>query len=297
MIKEKQGTKGVSKTAPFLPDVQVNYKYIPKKVFGVTDKRHPLFDGKLDESIDTFSVLQSNTGKYLIDVPFEHLTRLEEEMNLDPGSLNVNNRNNEYLQRLSVEVPKFGVQLDLNDPFDYLRDGILKAYDNIFAPNLKEKGNKASYRYVRTQGDEETDMILEVSDNRKTAYKLLGALEESRERMIMVLLNDGKRLSPAIPDKDLKLQVNNLAEEDYSKFIRTLEDPLFHIKGLINMAVTTGSIEVNRGLYFFDTEPLAAKGETATLVNACAYLADPKNGTLKMAISKATLDDFNGTKR
>lgn len=290
-------TKNLAGTpARFLQDVDVNYKYIPKSVFGVTDKKHPLYEGKLDGSIDTFSVLRDTTGKFIIDIPMAHLVKLEKEMALDPGSLNVNNRKNEYLFELSIEVPKYGLQLNLSDPFSYLTDGILKAYNNVFAPNLKEKTSKASYRYVRTEGDEEVDMILEISDYRKTAYKLLGTLEDSRERMIMTLLNDGRRLSPGISDKDLRKLVNDLAEEDYSKFIRTLEDPQFTIKGILNMAVIVGSVEVNRGLYFYETEPLAAKGESSTLFNACVYLEDPTNGSIKMAISKATLDGFNRTK-
>lgn len=296
MENVKTGKKLAPK-ASFLPEIKVRYKYIPKKVFGVTDKRHPLYDGKLDGSVDTFAVLQDPTGKFLIDIPAAHLAKLEKEMALDEGSLNVNNRKNSFLHELNVEVPKFGVTLDLEDPFSYLTDGILKAYNNVFAPSLKEKANKASYRYVRVEGDEETDMILEISDNRKSAYKLLGTLEESRERMIIALLNDGRRLSSAITDKDLRRQVNSMAEEDYSKFIRTLSDPQFTIKGILGMAVILGIVEVSRGLYFYDTQPLAPKGELATMEVACKYLMDPTNGSLKMTISKAALDEFNGTKK
>jgi len=273
----------------------VQYMYIPRRIFGVTDKRHVLYDGKLDISVDTFFVLKNPSGKFMLDLNETEKAWIEEEMGLEPGTLNVNDRKNEYLGELQVELPKQGITLDLSDPYQMLVDGVLSAYDNIMAKGLQSKNAKRSYRYVRVSENEETDIILEVADNRKKAYKLLGSLEESREKMIMTLLYTGYRLHPEIPTKELRRKVNELVEESYEKFIAMMEDPYFNIKGLINMAVLTGVIEVKRGLHYYGTEPLAAKDEAPTFKNACEYLADKTNSNIKVAISKDTLDDFKRT--
>ena len=285
VTKEKPAHKEVKKE-------MIHYHYIPRRIPGVVDKNHILYDGKLDISVDTFFVLQDLNGRFSINLTQEELTWVEQELGLDSGTLNVNDRKNEYLSEISVEVPKFGLSFDLSDPYHVLQDGILSAYSNVFAKGLKDKSTKRSYRYVRVSDDEETDIILEVSDFRKKAYKLLGALEESREKMIMVLLYDNQRIHPQIPTKELRRKVNELVELGYSRFISTMEDPMFAEKGLINMAILTGVIEVKRGLHFFGTEPLAAEKEVPTLTNACLFLADKTNANVRLAISKDTVNDF-----
>ena len=271
---------------------RIDYKYIPRRVFGINDKKHVLFDGKLDGTIDYFPPRRHESGKFNLAITELELNWIEKSMELAPGTLNVNKRDNEFFEKMRVEMPKSGKILDLSDPYDYLVDAVLMSYDNIFAKGLKNKDARRSFRYVRIVEDEETNLILEVSDQRKMAYKTLGALEESRERMIMVLLNSGRRLSAKIADKELRRKVNELVEENYGKFNRDMEDPMFYIKGLLNMAVITGTVEVTRGLYYHEQEPLAFKDEPASFDNAVMFLADKANDKIKIAISKDTLNDF-----
>ena len=273
---------------------KIYYKYIPRRVFGVNDKKHILYDGKLDGTIDYYPPRRGENGKFSLPLSDADLKWVEKEMELAPGTLNVNNRDNEYFEKMIVEMPKGGKNIDLSDPYDVLVDAVLQSYDNVFAKGIKNKDAKRSYRYVRIVEDEETDLILEVSDQRKKAYKLLGALEESRPRMIMVLLNAGRRLHPKIADKELRRKVNELVEESYGRFNRDLEDPMFTVKGILNMAVITGTVEVSRGLYSFKQEPLAFKDEPASFSNAVLFLADKANELIKVSISKETLDEFNG---
>lgn len=271
------------------------YRYIPRKVYGVTDKNHVLFGGKLDSSIDSFSVLRGVDGKYKLDLTPEEEKYLVEELRLSPGDLNLNDRNNEYLQSLKVEMPKTGLSLDTNEPWDLLRDKVISAYDNQVAPNSKSKTHKRSYRYVRLKEDEETTEYLEAVDVQKELYKKLGALETNRDRMIMVVLMDKMRISPSISTNELRRLVNEMAAEKPKSFIATLEDPLFTEKGLIYMGTSTKKIEVRSNLYFYQDEPLAFKGEPATLPNAAIYLADPTNGDIKLAISDAVKNEFDRT--
>jgi len=272
---------------------RIDYKYIPRRVFGITDKKHVLFDGKLDGSIDYFPPRRTESGRYDIRATEAELEWIEKKMELAPGTLNVNNRDNEYFSKMMVEMPKSGKILNLDDPYDYLVDAVLMSYDNVFAKGIKNKDAKRSYRYVRIVEDEETNLILEVSDQRKEAYKTLGALEESREKMIMVLLNSGRRLSPQISTKELRRKVNELVEENYGKFNAEMKDPLFDVKGLLNMAVITGAVEVSRGLYYYKQEPLAFKDEPASFNNAILFLADKANAEIRAAIGKDTLNEFN----
>lgn len=273
----------------------VRYKYIPRNVRGITNKAHVLYGGKLDGAIDRMYVLRDPSGRFVLPMTDTEKEYIISSLGIREEDLNVNNRNNSYLQKLYVEMPKHGIQLDTSDAHDLLLDKVLLAYDNVIAPNTKSISHKASYRYVRVEHEEETDIILENSDKRKEAYKLLGSLETSREKMIMYLLNEGVRISKNISQKDLRKLVNERVELSYSKFIAALNDPLFVELGIINMAIILNVIEEVRGLYYYQSLPLAAENEQATLTNAAKYLADKANSSVRIQLSKETLDAFNGT--
>lgn len=284
----------MTQTTTEVPTV-VRYKYIPRRVRGVLDPKHLLYDGKLDSSIDSFSVLKNSSGKYVLGITPEEEAFIVEGLGLNPGDLNSGNRDNTYLQSINIEMPKAGLQLNINDPWDFLTDKILSAYTNVFAPNNKSKNKKKSYRYVRLQASDEIDTLLENSDQRKKAYKLLGTLEESRERMIMYLLNEGVRIHRQIDTKEVRKLVNDRVEKSYTRFISALEAPLFKEKGIINMAVIVGVVDVKSKLHFFDERPMASEGEPATLTNAALFLKDKTNAQIRVAITKETVNAFNRT--
>jgi hypothetical protein len=242
----------------------------------------------------TLPVLRVATGHFVLNLTEEEKKWICKELGLTPENLNTADRNNAYLGQFTVELPKAGITLDLNNPYDVLVDRLLLAYDNLIAPDMKSKNYKASYRFVRSQATDEIDQVLEISDKRKQAYKLLGPLEESRERMIMYLLNEGVRVHNSISTRQVKKLVNELVEQNYTKFINTLEDPLFTEKGILNMANILGVVTVKSNIYFYDNQPLAAKDEVATLPNAALFLKDNANKNIKLAISKQTLHAFEG---
>lgn len=277
-------------------NTKVRYQYIPRRIRGVNDPTHLLYDGKLDSSIDTFSVLRQSSGKYDLPLTEEEQEFIIKGLGLNKEDLNIGNRDNPYLKELSIEMPKAGISLDVSEPWDFLVDKVLSAYTNVIAPNKRSQNKKKSYRYARIQANEETDILLEKSDLRKEAYKLLGALEESRERMIMYLLNEGVRLHRQIDSKEVRRLVNDRVEKDYKHFIEVLSDPMFNEKGIINMAVILGVIQEKAKLHYYDEQPMASKGKPATLTNAALFLKDKTNSQIRIAITKETVDGFDGTK-
>lgn len=293
-------TKGATKKAPSLMEElqtkNIQYRYIPRRVFNVDpNSRHVLRDGMLDGANTRFTVRRDPmSGRYILPLTDEEKEYISKGLNIAVEELNPNIRDNPFFKGIEIEMPKHGLRLSLIDPMQFLYDKVLQTYDNIIAKGLSNTKRKPSFRFVRVDETEETDIYLEVSDKRKEAYKLLGALEENRNRMLMYILNSGRRVNPQISTKELRKQVNQLVEDSYTKFINVLEDPHFEVKGLINMATITGVIEERRGLYFFQQEPLAAKGKSPTILNACDFLEDKTNGNVRLEISKATLDGFSG---
>lgn len=272
----------------------VRYKYIPKRVHGVTNPKHVLYDGKLDGSIDKFAPYRDQTNRWRVKLTEEEIEWLTDKLGLGPNDLNVNMPNNTYFQNMEIEVPKNGLILDTTKPRDFLIDKVLLGFDNIFAPNEKSKQNRRSYRYVRLQENEETKIYLEDSDLKKNVYKKLGALEESREQMIMFLLNSGMRFNKGVETVDLRKYVNEFAEEKPKVFIEIMEDKLFVEKGILNMARILKIVDVKSKMYYYDDEPIAFEGSVANLENAAIYLADSEQGELRLAISEKALDEFNG---
>lgn len=290
---EKQKTK-VAKTPSNLG--KILYQYIPRKVAGILNPKHVLYDGKLDSSNDKFHVLRDDSGRFVLNLNPTEKAWLEHELKLYNDELNIQDRNNEYLKGIVVEMPKSGISLDTTDAWEFLVDKILMAYDNIIAPNSKSKKHKRSYRYVRLQDKEEAVDYLIDMDTKKLAYKRLGAIEQSREKMIMLVLFDKIRISPNIDIKDLRKLVNKMADSSPSRFISIVDDPLFTEKGLLKMGVYTKAIELRSGLHYFQEEPLAAKDEPATYAKAAIYLADKTNSDVKLALSNEVLNEFNGVK-
>ncbi len=276
--------------------IKVRYKYIPRRVFGITNKNHVLYDGKLDSAIDKFSVLREASGNFRLEMTDADKEKIIEGLGLSENDLNIHNRNNEYLNTLSIEMPKSGLSLNIDNPYDLLIDKVLCAYDNVIAPNARSQKNKASFRYVRLVEDEETKILLEESDKKKKAYKLLGALEQSRERMILFLLNSKMRLTPSVTTPILRKLCNEAADKNAAQFISTLEDPLFIERGLVRMGAILKKINVISGLYYYKEEPLAFSGKPANLSNAAMYLKDTEQAELKLAISEEVIHEFGRTK-
>jgi len=275
---------------------KVMYRYIPRRVYGVTNPKHVLWDGKLDSAIDKFYVLRKESGRWNLELTEKEEAFITDALNLEDGDLNTNDRNNQYLAAIVIEMPKFGLSLDTTDAYDLLIDKILLAYDNVISPNSISKTHKKSYRYVRLKENEETKVYLKEADLKKSVYKLLGSLEESRERMILYVLNTKVRINPKISTEELRKMVNVAADKAPLLFKKTLDDPLFTEIGIINMGVILKVIEIKSSFYYFDDIPLAFEGKVATLRNAAEYLADKTNGDIKLAISEKVLNEFNGTK-
>lgn len=273
----------------------VKYKYIPsdKKMHGVNDKSHPLSDGKLDGSIDTLPVLRTRTGQFALVLTVEEEEYIREGLGLEKGDLNPGKRNNAYLESVKVDLPKYGMNLDTNDPYDLLRDKVLQAYDNYIAPNVDSISFRNTYRFVRVAGNEEVKSKNAKMDVKKEAYKLLGQLEESREKMIMYILNTGARVHPEIDSENLMRLVNDSVESSHAKFIATVGDTLFIEKGLLHMGVVVGAVELRSKMYYYEGTPLAFKGSTATIENAAVFIKDKANGDIRLAISKKTVEKFN----
>ena len=274
---------------------KVMFRYIPRKVHGITNPKHILYDGKLDSSLDTFYVLQDESGRWVLNLTETEIEWASKQLAINPDELNSNNKKSEFLTNLIVEMPKHGLSLDTNKALDLLKEKVLIAYANVIAPDSKSKKNKASYRYVRLRENEETKVFLQAQDLKKTVYKLLGKLEDSREQMIMFILNNKVRLNPKIETSELKKLVNISADKDPGKFVSIMEDPLFVEKGLLNMGVILKVIEIKSSFYYFEDKPLAFEGNVATQKNAAIYLADKENGDIKLAISEKVLNEFNGT--
>jgi hypothetical protein len=267
------------------------------RVLGINNNNLFLYDGKLASAIDKFHVFRGADGRYVLNLSKAEKTWVIKQLGISEDDLNTNITNNPYLKALYTEMPKAGLRLDIAQAKDLLIDRLLQGYSNVIAPDLASKKKKVSYRYVRVFAEDELEVELAASDTKKTAYKLLGKLEDSREQMIMYLLNEGKKIHPSIDDRKLRGEVNKRMELSHGKFVAALEDPLFLEKGMLNMGVIVGVVDFRSNLYFYEGQPLAPEGEPATLINASIYLQDKKQGPIRVALSKETLDAFNKRKK
>jgi len=274
----------------------VEYRFIPKKVYNVENPNHILGRGRMPGVTDSISVLRSEMGSYVIALTKTELTKIEKELSLKPGTLNVNNRFNEYLEGIDITMNIDKRTLDLSDPYQRLLDGILRAYSNVIAPDLKSIKNRPTYRYVRVLEGEETDLVNAEFNLNKNFYKELGRIEDNKFKMLMYLSSINERFSASKSTEELIAIVNTKADLNKEQFLSILSDPDFNYKGIVGVGTQMGVISYKGSMYYYKDIKLGDGDNIATFDESVRFLKNKKNKDIYMSIQKEINDGINGAK-
>ena len=268
-----------------LPEEIVFIRFIKRQTGFVTNPKHVAYGGKLEGAIDTLPAKKDRNNNFAQILTQEEEEGLERIMGVDHGYLSVHRAKDNFWDKQTVKLSKEGLHLNLTVPTDYIKYKMLLAYTDYVSPSILDTPLKKSYKYeVVRDKDINTKEMTSVDYNR-TAYRLFGKLESSREQLagvIRVLANK----SVATTDHDwLIKEVGKLVEADPKRFVETLNDPNYKTKLFIEQGISAKNIIRNRGLYSTkDGVELCEEGETPTLMNAIKFLNNIKNQEIKLAI-------------
>jgi hypothetical protein len=283
--KKRKGDSGI-----------VEYRYIKKRVYNIDNPSHILAKGRMPGITDGLSVKRNEMGAYEIDASKSDLQQIEKELALAPGTLNTNNRFNKYFEDINIVMGVDTLRYNLSDPYERLLDKVLRAYDNVIAPDLKSVRNKPTYRYVRVVEGEEDAMASAEYNTLKELYKELGKLEENRIKMLMYLSVIGTRINPSIKDSTLINLVNKEASKSVEVFLQIIRSDDFIYKGSVMLGAQLKVISIKASMYFYKDEKLADGNNVATIDEAINFLKSGSNSDIWVSIQKDIKNAIDGTK-
>lgn len=277
-----------------LTNKRVTVQYIPQKGT-VSDPKHVMYGGLADGASITLTVPRLRSGIFKNVLTDDEKDYLEYVMGLEPGSLNVYNKNNNFWDNTyedgisTVRLTKQDTILDLSNPVDYIKYKILKANSELVAPSqevLRDR-RKATYRFVLITDEDVNNVLKDNTDTKMQCYTELGAILNEPDVLRSVIeIITSKPLAKNTNVNFLKAKAGELIDANAKLFLAVIKDPLLKTKVLIEACVEQGFIS-KRGDYYYlrsDNTPLCEGGEDPVLSNAAKYLNNPKRQEMKFAL-------------
>ena len=274
---------------------RVIVRHISKQSGIITDPKNPFYGGLGENCFREFVVPRLRSGLYVDVLTKEEMRYLEHVMQLEPGTLSVYKRQNNFWSNSNpngiskVRLKKQDNYLNLWDPQDYIRYKILLANKQDIAPSLKayQDSPKITYQFVIiNENDEANDNKTRVS-SKKQCYKEWGKIDNDPDTLRVVIeMMEGRKIAQNAKLDVLNNKIMELIESNSKLFLDIVQDKMLPTKVLIKKCIEAGLIS-NRGdwLYISDGNiPLCDNGQNPTLNVAAEFLNQPKNNQMKLTL-------------
>tara|TARA_Y100000004_G_scaffold62249_4_gene69725 strand:- start:3538 stop:4395 length:858 start_codon:yes stop_codon:yes gene_type:complete len=209
--------------------------------------------------------------------------RLENKMNMSPGTLSRYNK--DYWTMFRVDVPKDGVTLNLSFPEDELKYLVLKAHQRV-ANSEMERFDSPFAEYVMTSQEQEAKVENKKSKLKRKAYKVFSNMNTTEMKDVLKVM--GKRAGDDASVDFVESQLDKIVTDDPQNFLTTVEDPTFKMRAFIDDCISSRVLVKN------GTKYQLPGGDTVgfTLEQTIEYLQNPDNQEVyldlkgKMSIGK-----------
>jgi len=209
--------------------------------------------------------------------------RLEDKMNMSPGTLSRYNK--DYWTMFRVDVPKNGVTLNLSFPEDELKYLVLKAHQRV-ANSEMERFDSPFAEYVMTSQEQEAKVENKKSKLKRKAYKVFSNMNTTEMKDVLKVM--GKRAGDDASVDFVESQLDKIVTDDPQNFLTTVEDPTFKMRAFIDDCISSRVLVKN------GTKYQLPGGDTVgfTLEQTIEYLQNPDNQEVyldlkgKMSIGK-----------
>ena len=268
-----------------LPDEQIEVKYVKRQTGFITNPNHVAYGNKLEGTSVILPAKYNRDGTFAQVLTAKEQAGLEELMGVEKNYLSTHKRLNNYWDTIKIDLPKEGIFLNLNNPYDFIKYKVLLTYVDFISPSILDTHTKLSYKYEIVRKSDEQNQDKSAVNYAIEAYKQFGKIEDSREQLAGVLqVLAGK--SASTKDHDwLISEVGKLVADNPKRFVEILTDPNYKIKLFIEKAISKKAISRMRGKYSTkDGIDLCEEGEQPTLTNAIKFLKSIKNQEIKLAI-------------
>jgi len=175
----------------------------------------------------------------------------EKELFLNAGDLSIYKKKDNFWHTFRIKLNKDGLPLDLADPIDNLKWRVLIVEPRC-APSWEQRYASGAYTFAIKDEEIETEVKVAKANKRKDAYKFLGKIENSREKMRNVLRVYGSDPGKSVKTKVLYTKIDELIEDDKTldRLLTVINDPHFGMRIFLEDAVRCGAIEKKETRYY-----------------------------------------------
>ena len=291
--KKTKNTQSVTKEEikiSCLRDEIITVRYIPRESGMITNPKHIFYGGMAENVTRIFTVPILESSRTFVNVlTTKEKNYLEEVMGLEPNSLSIYLKTNNFWDNYSVRLTKGDTHLRLSDPDDYIKYKVLLANKDFICPSLSTLADnpRATYQFVLIAEKEESKESNKKLNTTMRAYELMGKLKENKKILkLIVEIIDGRPISSTSDLDFIQGRAYDLITANAKLFVQVAEDEYLATKALINEALEFNLIR-KRGDYLYlgsDNSPMCEQGEDPTMSIAAKYLNSPKHQEVKFGI-------------
>ena len=164
-----------------------------------------------------------------------------------PSQFNIYRPEN-FWKTFSVNIDRNGLQLDLNDPYDYITYRVLQCNTEWIAPSLTMRNMKQTYKFALEHDNEKLVGEVSMVNKKESSYLALSKMSNSQEMMSNFMwahylqVKTAQRPPMEAPSDWLKKEIGKIIEHDPSLFLSIAEDETYPYKVLIMKALNIGAL-------------------------------------------------------
>ena len=266
--------------------IVIKYAIRPNK--NVTDPKHEIFGGMANGATRTFTVQMLRNGQLTNPLTDSEKSFLEKYMGLEPNSLSVYLKKDNFWRGFQVKLGKSDTYLDLSIPEDYIKYKVLLTNKDLICPSLKEfkENRKETYQFYIVNEGEEMKQTNSTMTAKMEAMLELGKILENKSLLkVVVEIMNGRAISKQTKLDMIQSEAFKVIDINPKLFLSIVKDPYLKTKVLLAECVEYGVVIVRSGLYYTPSgEPLCEAGEDSTLPFASKYLNSPKRQEMKLTL-------------
>lgn len=271
-----------------LPKKKVKVKPNFDNAGWIKNPKHVAFF-KVEGSYESYPVAMDRSGKLKNPFTKEEKEFLEKAMGYEENELSVYNKKG-ILQEMNIRLSKDPLELNLEDPYDYIRYKVLLTCSDKIAPSVKERKAKQTYKFYIEDEEDLISLTKEKSNFVQQAWKEYGKMEDEKLKLIAFLKVYGQVMKKPIDKVDinskidfLQAKVVEIVEANPKAFVELVTSEDFDTILLISKAVETGVLRRDGTKYSI---PDGGDHIGNTLKEAIAYLKAPVNQDLVFTLEE-----------
>lgn len=276
-----------------LPNKKVKVKFNPYNPGPIKNTRHVAYF-KMEGCFDSFGCAMNRNGK--LKNPFTDAEKkvLEAKLAQDRGENCLSIYNKEGIlydyDITPIRLSKDPLQLDLNDPYDYVTFKVLLTNSDKICPDYGLLKTSQTYKYYVEDEDQVAEVKAKDSNKSMRTWIAYGEMKEDRNKLIGFLkvysqfTNKSFMAFNVTTSSKLALiqaKVVDVINENNDVFLKIVENPSYDTILLVAEAVENREIEIRDKKYFHKggTDKIAD-----TLMGVVDYLNAPINQELKLLL-------------